>query len=223
MGARPILSCQPCAVRARSSIAREQAATCLNLAGSPPAIERAKASPKQREGFEKRDPTCWGFETEVPALAGMTPCENCHKSFDKLRMGPPSTALQTYPPIPQPALSSPRPPHRSEIMTSGWCGGDRVGGGSPSSRPKARRHDPVRRGRRCQRGAEPCRFRRGSGAALAKAAGRGVRAGTPLGRRASTPSGLAMRHGMHPGPSCHKPKIPAGRRGGSLFICGLPA
>ena len=53
-------------------------------------------------------------------------------------------------PHPRTRCILPRPPHRSEIMTSGWCGGDWVGWQSCCPRPKARRHDPVRRGRRAR-------------------------------------------------------------------------
>jgi len=84
-------------------------------------------------------------------------------------------------------------------------GGDRVVWGSPCARPKARRHEPVRRGRRWQRdvslhaewheGTRPPRMRRpqrrgGSGGFRPFAAGRF----------------LAMRHGMRPGHRAISPK-----------------
>jgi len=50
-------------------------------------------------------------------------------------------------------------------MTSGWCRGGRVGWQSCRPRSKARRHEPVRRGRRYQRGVRPCRLHRGLEAA----------------------------------------------------------
>ena len=53
----------------------------------------------------------------VPAFAGMTP----------------GVLQQIYPRTPNPAVFSPRPPHRSEIMTSGWCG--EVGWGGSRAAP----------------------------------------------------------------------------------------
>ena len=72
-------------------------------------------------------------------------------------------------PLLQPMRHSPRPAHRSEIMTSGWCGGGRVVRESSRARPKVPRHGPVRRSSRCHaraarcgavRGARPPRMRR---------------------------------------------------------------
>ena len=112
--------------------------------------------------------------------------------------------------------TAPRPAHRSEIMTSGWCDG-RLGGlvvvldqvqstaawvGSPI-KPLST-HGVLDAGR--SRGARsPCIRRPGKVAIQADAGGQGPHASRDAARDA-------------PEPRYHKPKTPIGRRGASL-IC----
>ena len=126
----------------------------------------------------------------------------------------------TYPRSPAPCDSLPRPAHRSEIMTSGWCAGGWVARESFRARPKVPRHGPVR---------WPSRYQR-TGCSMW---GIPVRQGCAH----TQPGKVAMRvdsrstatHAFRdvardaPGSRYHKPKTPIGRRGESLFFCGLTA
>jgi hypothetical protein len=98
----------------------------------------------------------------------------------------------------------PRPAHRSEIMTSGWCAGGWVGDGSPTSRPKVPRHGPVRRSSRCRRAGCSMQGAPGGQAAMHKVAGEGGQC--RVARVARPPMFLAMRHGMLPGSGTISPK-----------------
>jgi hypothetical protein len=107
-------------------------------------------------------------------------------------------------PLPSPMRFSPRPAHRSEIMTSGWCGGGWVARESFRARPKVPRHGPVRWPSRCKRVACPMQGAPGSKAAMHKAAGEGGQC--RVARVARPPTLFAMRHGMLPGRGTISPK-----------------
>ena len=123
--------------------------------------------------------------------------------------------LGSCPPHTHPCDSPSRPLHRSEIMTSGWCGGDWVGWQSCCPRPKARAAWSGSPDKSLSRGVAPCRCHRGLEAAKAWAAGGVVRGGPHWAADGFTyRSRDAARDS--PGSACHKPKIPIGRRGVSL-------
>ncbi len=113
---------------------------------------------------------------------------------------------------------------RSEIMTSGWRGGGRVVGKSFHTRPKAGRHDPVRRGRRYKRAGRlhaepfqktmPSRMRRPQ---KPGSAGPQVRPLQRTARSSRCGTGCA-RAGL---PYAQNPDRPARRE--PRFVCGLPA
>jgi hypothetical protein len=110
----------------------------------------------------------------------------------------------------------PRPLHRSEIMTSGWCGGDRVGCGSLQFRRKPSRQGPVRRSSRYHARAAQCGATQGAKPGTHEPGGSNEGgAGIPAADRVSHRSRDAA--GDAPRPWWHRPKTPAGRRGVSLF------
>ncbi len=121
----------------------------------------------------------------IPAFAGMT-AENLM----------PQSHLPTYPPAPTPCDPFPHPLHRSEIMTSGWCGGGWVARESFRARPKVPRHGPVRWPSRCNARDARCGAFQGGKAAHIRGRER-WRCGWIPGRR--PPTLFAMRHGMLPG------------------------
>ncbi len=152
----------------------------------------------------------------------------------------PSPPNKIYPHPPQPALSSPCPPHRSEIMTSGWCGGGRVRSGSLRRRPKALRERPVRRSSRYdapEGNVEPSEGRRlpatwrpglpNGGESRRRKAMRAPLAWQGGQRRvarvASPPIVLAMRQGMRPARNAIRPKPRSAGEARASFTCGLPA
>jgi hypothetical protein len=109
------------------------------------------------------------------------------------------------PRFPHVRISS-RPAHRSEIMTSGWCAGGRVRGGSLPFRHKVCRMGSVRRSSRCQRTDRPMRD--------------GPRSTLATHEANSVP---AMRHGMLPLLQAIRPKSRSAGEAKASFICGLPA
>ena len=122
----------------------------------------------------------------------------------------------TYPPTSSPMRFSPGPLHRSEIMTSGWCGGDRVGCGSLQFRRKPSRQGPVRRSSRYHARVARCGVAQGTKPGTHEPGGSKETRCWHSGRRLSChrsrdAAGDAPRHWWH------RPKTPAGRRGVSLF------
>ena len=110
----------------------------------------------------------------------------------------------------------PHPLHRSEIMTSGWCGGDRVGCGSLQFRRKPSRQGPVRRSSRYHARVARCGAAQGAKPGTHEPGGSNEGgAGIPAADRVSHRSRDAA--GDAPRPWWHRPKTPAGRRGVSLF------
>jgi len=124
-------------------------------------------------------------------------------------------------PLPNPMRFFPRPAHRSEIMTSGWCEGGWVVRQSCRIRPKVPRHGPVRWSSRCQRTGWPMRTSPGSKAATHEAAGEGGQC--RVARVARPPTLSAMRHGMLPGRGTISPKPRSAGEARASFVCGLPA
>jgi hypothetical protein len=128
----------------------------------PPPVAPAQAGAQRaaRAGGEMDPGRRRGdIECVAPSCPTGCPPQDRHRFF-----------RQTYPRPLAPVVFSSRPPHRSEIMTSGWCGGGWVGWQSCCPRPKARRHDPVRRGRRYRRRIRPMRDGSRDKAATHKAA-----------------------------------------------------
>ena len=115
----------------------------------------------------------------------------------------PPAVSESYPRTPTPCDSLPHPLHRSEIMTSGWCGGGWVVRESFRARPKVPRHGPVRWPSRCKRTECP-QGAPGSEAAMHKAVGRGGQC--RVARVVRLPTLFAMRHGMLPGRGTIRPK-----------------
>ena len=111
---------------------------------------------------------------------------------------------------------SPRPLHRSEIMTSGWCGGDRVGCGSLQFRRKPSRQGPVRRSSRYHARAARCGVAQGTKPGTHEPGGSKETRCWHSGRRLSCHRSRDAA-GDAPRPWWHRPKTPAGRRGVSLF------
>ena len=109
-----------------------------------------------------------------------------------------------------PMRFSPHPLHRSEIMTSGWCGGDRVGCGSLQFRRKPSRQGPVRRSSRYHARVARCGVAQGTKPGTHEPGGSNEGgAGIPAADRAAIV--LAMRQGMRPGTGGIGPKPrPAG-------------
>ena len=128
---------------------------------------------------------------------------------------PATEFLQILSPSLQPPVSFPRPLHRSEIMTSGWCRGGWVDRPSGRSRSKARAAWSGSPDKPLSRGVEQCLLRQGS-----EAAGHGQR-GSGIVRSSGSASVRPHRSRDAardaPEPSCHKPKTPIGRRGVSLI------
>jgi len=101
-------------------------------------------------------------------------------------------------------VDSPRPAHRSEIMTSGWWAGGWVVWESIRIRPKVPRLGPARRLSRCQRTGRSMWSAPRNKVATHKATGEGGDlGGCPV---AGHPRLLAMRHGMLPRLGAISPK-----------------
>ena len=113
------------------------------------------------------------------------------------------------------------PLHRSEIMTSGWCSGDRVGWQSCCLRRKPSRQGPVRRSSRYHARAALCGAAQGAKPGTHEPGGSKETRCWHSGRRPSCHRSRDAA-GDAPRPWWHRPKTPAGRRGVSLIHCGLP-
>ena len=122
----------------------------------------------------------------------------------------------SVPPPPHPCDSPAHPLHRSEIMTSGWCGGDRVGCGSLQFRRKPSRQGPVRRSSRYHARATRCGVAQGTKPGTHEPGGSKETRCWHSGRRLSCHRSRDAA-GDAPRPWWHRPKTPAGRRGVSLI------